>query len=190
MKIINTFPVFFLRSSSMLHPRPVELFRIDNCQQRPELKFQRALDGDPNLSRRVPRRDRQRMTFSETNWMDGESQLLMEFEWRGTDYDPSQLPRFFTDRRCEFFLSRLPVLDNLSSFELLLGAAASRRLFFFGAEENVNCTREAISSRKNIQIGNFTIVAGEIRNYELPSSRAAIKLRRNQVMCGESNLGA
>lgn len=75
--------------------------------------------------------------------------------------------------RSSFFLALLPRGD-----------------FFFGAEENVNCTREAISSRKNIQIGNFTIVAGEIRNYELPSSRAAIKLRRNQVMCGESNLGA
>lgn len=48
----------------------------------------------------------------------------------------------------------------------------------------MSCTREAISSGKNIQIGNFTIVAGEIRNYELPPSRAAIKRRRNQVMCG------
>lgn len=56
----------------------------------------------------------------------------MEFEWRGTDYDPSQLPRFFTDRRCEFFPSRLPVLDNLSSFELLLGAAGSETLFSGG----------------------------------------------------------
>lgn len=113
----------------------------------------------------------------------------MEFEWRGTDYDPSQLPRFFTDRRCEFFLSRLPVLDNLSSFELLLGAVASETRFF--REGNVNCTREAIFSReKNSQIGNFTIVAGEIRNYELPSSRAAIKRRRNQVMCGRVVFGS